>query len=179
MNATKALAIDDNDAFIHAAAALAYTLCGDHDSGEAHAKRALELNINENWVTYACGMVFTYLGRLDDAIKWLQRAVRSDPRVTENWKESLVECHYMRRDYVAALEVFKTWSNIPFHMCDVYAACYAQLGDMENACKLAQTYRQTVPEGFDIAKNREAHMRMMKRQADREHWIEGFHKAGV
>jgi adenylate cyclase len=177
-NAQKALSVDDNDAFIHAAAALAFMICGDHDLGEKHAERALKLNANEVWVTYACGLVFTYAGRLEEGLEWLHRAVLCDPRVADNWHESLVECHYMRHDYKMALETFRSWQNIPFYMYDIYAACYAQLGDAENARRMYETYWRLAPEGHDSAKDHQAHIRMMKRQVDRDHWIEGYVRAG-
>jgi adenylate cyclase len=177
-NAQKALSVDDNDAFIHSAAALAFMICGDHDLGETHADRALKLNANEAWVTYACGLVFTYAGRLEEGLEWLQRAIRYDPRVADNWHESLIECHYMRHDYKAALEAFRGWQNIPFYMYDICAACYAQLGDTENAQRMYETYRRLAPEGHDSEKDHHAHLRMMKRQVDRDHWIEGYVKAG-
>jgi adenylate cyclase len=177
-NAQKALSVDDNDAFIHAAAALAFMICGDHDLGETHAGRALKLNANEAWVAYACGLVFTYAGRLEEGLEWSQRAVRCDPRVGDNWHESVIECHYMRHDYKAALETFRGWQNIPFYMYDIYAACYAQLGDTENAQRMYETYWRLAPEGHDSEKDHQAHLRMMKRQVDRDHWIEGYAKVG-
>jgi adenylate cyclase len=177
LNARKALAADDSDAFVHAAAALAFMICGDHELGELHAERALTLNANEALVTYACGLVFTYAGRLDDGLAWLQRAIRYDPRVARNWYESLIECQYMRCDYQAALDAFKQWQTIPFYMYDIYAACYAQIGDMENAQRAMETYHRLAPEGHDIEKDHQAHIRMMRRQADRDHWLEGYAKA--
>jgi TolB-like protein len=177
-NAQKALSVDDNDAFIHAAAALAFMICGDHDLGETHADRALKLNANEAWVTYACGLVFTYAGRLEEGLDWLKRGIRYDPRVADTWHESLIECHYMRHDYKMALEAFRGWHNIPFYMYDIYAACYAQLGDTENAQRMYETYRRLVPEGHDSEKDHQAHLRMTKRQVDRDHWTEGYVKAG-
>jgi adenylate cyclase len=173
-NAQKALSVGDNDAFVQAAAALAFMICGDHDLGETHARRALQLNANEAWVTYACGLVFTYAGRLDEGLEWIERACRYDPRVANNFYESLVECNYMRHDYKAALEAFRHWQNIPFYMYDVYGACYAQLGDTENAQRMYETYWRLAPEGPDIEKDHRAHIRMMKRQVDREHWIAGY-----
>jgi len=179
LNARKALEADDNDAFVHAAAALAFMICGDHDLGERHAERALALNANEAFVAYACGLVYTYAGRLDEGLAWLQRALRYDPRVAHNFYESMIECQYMRGDYKDALDSFGRWPMVPFYMLDVRAACFAQLGDMEKARQARDEYLRLAPEGHDIVKDHQAHLRMMKRQEDRDHWLEGYTKAGL
>jgi Flp pilus assembly protein TadD len=84
----------------------------------------------------------------------------------------------MRGDYEGALESFSRWSKIPFYMQDVLGACYAQLGDVENARRAVETYRSLAPEGHNVEKDHQAHIRMMKRQEDRDHWLEGYAKAG-
>jgi adenylate cyclase len=178
LNARKALEADDNDAFVHAASALAFMICGDYELGEQHAERALSLNANEALVAYACGLVYTYAGRLDEGLAWLRRALRYDPRVAHNWYESLIECQYMRGDYKAAIDAFNRWSKVPFYMQDVRAACYAQIGDTENARHARETYLKLAPKGHDVVKDHQAHLRMMKRQEDRDHWLEGYTKAG-
>jgi adenylate cyclase len=178
LNARKALEADDNDAFVHAAAALAFMICGDYELGERHAERALALNPNEALVAYGCGLVYTYAGRLDEGLAWLHRALRYDPRGAHYFYESLIECQYMRRDYKAAIDAFGRWPNIPIYMQDVRAACYAQFGDMENARQARETYLKLAPEGHDVVKDHQAHLRMMKRQEDRDHWFEGYAKGG-
>ena len=84
----------------------------------------------------------------------------------------------MRHDYKMALEAFRSWQNIPFYMYDIYAACYAQLGDAKNARRMYETYWRLAPEGHDTVKDHQAHIRMMKRQVDRDHWTEGYVRAG-
>lgn len=37
---------------------------------------------------------------------------------------------------------------------------------------------EIAPTGYDVAKATKAHIRMMKRREDVEHWLEGYRKAG-
>lgn len=64
-------------------------------------------------------------------------------------------------------------------MYDVLAACYAQLGEAEEAQAAYRTYQEKRPEGYDEAVAHAAHMKMCRRQEDRDHWVEGFRKAGI
>ncbi len=177
--AEKALAADDGDAFVHAIASVAYTVCGDHDLARRHSDKAIELNPNEIQATLARGIVATYSGELDEGLEWLQRTKRLDPQMPEHYLEPLIECHYMRREYTEAIEVFNLWRDPPFYMFDVLAACHAQLGHTEKARTARDLFLRTRPETYDTAIGVEAHLTMIKRQEDRDHWLEGYRKAGV
>ena len=85
----------------------------------------------------------------------------------------------MRREYAEAIEVFNLWRDPPFYMLDVLAACHAQLGNTEDARSAYDLFLRTRPEGYDITKSVAAHLRMMALQEDRDHWLEGYRKAGL
>ena len=93
--------------------------------------------------------------------------------------EPLIECRYMRREYAEAIEAFNLWRDPPFYMFDVLAACHAQLGHTEEARTARDFFLRACPETYDTAIAVEAHLRMIKRQEDRDHWLEGYRKAGV
>ena len=177
--AEKAVQADDQDAFVHAIAAISFLQCGDFDRAKMHADRAFALNPNEYFAIYARGFVLNYGGDPEAAIAWFEKALRLDPQATDHDLEPIIECHYMRRAYQDAIDTFKQWQHAPFFMYDVVAACHAQLGNTDEAASALAVHLAGLPENYDIAVPIAAHMRMMRRPADREHWLEGYRKAGL
>ncbi len=176
--AEKAVAADDQDAYVHASAAIAYSTCGDFDQAKRHADRAIALNPNEYMAIYARGMELSYGGDPEAGLAWYQKASRLDPQAPDFFLEAFVECHYMRRAYQDAVNFFNQWQNPPFYMYSVLAACHAQLGNMAEAAAAVETYMTERPSIHDRKLRTAAHLRMCKRQEDREHWLEGYRKAG-
>ncbi len=176
--AEKAIEADDQDAYVHASAAIAYSTCGDFDQAKRHVDRAIALNPNEYMAIYARGMELSYGGDPEAGLAWYQKASRLDPQASDFYLESFIECHYMRRAYQDAVNFFNQWQNPPFYMYSVLAACHAQLGNMAEAAAAVETSLAGRPSIHDLKVRTAAHLRMCKRQEDREHWLEGYRKAG-
>jgi hypothetical protein len=64
-------------------------------------------------------------------------------------------------------------------MYGVLAACHAQLGNMAEAAAALETSLVGRPKNHDRKVMFAAHLRMCKRQEDRDHWLEGYRKAGL
>ena len=58
------------------------------------------------------------------------------------------------------------------------AVSYAQLGLMDEAAAAKGKFEAARPSDYDIAVYLAATVRICKHQEDRDHWIEGFQKAG-
>lgn len=177
--ADKAVQADDQDAYVHAVAAISFLACGDFDRAKSHVDKALSLNPNEYFAIYARGSYLNYSGDPDAALAWYEKALRLDPQAAQQNLEPHIECHYMRRDYHTAIDTFKQWQNAPFYMYDVLAACHAQLGNMDEAMAALAVYRAGQPARHDITVAIAAHLKMCKRQEDKDHWLEGYRKAGL
>ena len=175
----KAIQADDQDAFVHATAALSFTLFGDFDLAKRHSDKAISLNPNEFYAVYMRGLVLNYCGDPEAAVAWFEKALRLDPQASHHDLEPIIECHYMRRAYQDAIETFNLWQNPPFYMYDVLAACHAQLGNMDEAAAARSVYMNSQPDGHNVAVSVAAHLRMCKRQEDKDHWLEGYRKAGL
>jgi adenylate cyclase len=178
-HAEKALAIDYGDAYVHAAASVAYSICGDHNSARRHSTKAIELNPNEIEAILARGLVATYSGELNEGLEWLQKMNRLDPQMSESLLMPLIECHYMRREYSKAIAMFNHWRNPPFYSLDVLAACHAQLDHTKESRSAHDLFQRTRPTNYDEGIAVNAHLKMMKRQEDRDHWLKGYRKAGL
>jgi len=176
--AERALDADDGDAMVQSSAATAYLNLGEHALAQAHIERALSLNPNDVEVLYRMGAVATYLGNPDDGLEWMQKAMRLDPFYPDSRLEAVFDAHYMARDYESAVALFKRWRHPPVHMHAEFAAALAQLGETEAAAEAVEAYDQLRPKEHDISEFAKRHVRICKLQSDREHWLEGYRKAG-
>ena len=178
-NIDRALAVAEDDSFVHAIAADVHMICGDHDLARSHAERAVAINPNDIWVRHSYGFVLAYSGEPEKAKPWLVETLRLDPRPPDFLIEILAECHYLLREYDAVIEIYTRWQNPPLHMYTQLAAAYAQLGRMDEARAAFETYRRLRPPDADFAYYLAAHVRLCKRQEDADHWVEGYRKAGL
>ncbi len=174
----RALAIDDDDSSIHSVAGLAYLLLGQHDRAKIHSERAIALNPNDVSAIFKHGFVLTYLGDAVGGLEWFRKGRRLDPHEPESGVEDWLEVYYMARQYEKAIETFRRWRNPPFHMFAELAACYAQLGRNDEAQAAVAEYERQRPEDYNFAKFAAAHIKACARQEDRDHWMDGYRKAG-
>jgi adenylate cyclase len=178
-HAKSALTLDDSDSTAHATAAWTYLVSGDFDLADIHSNRAIELNPNDWYAARTRGVVTNYLGYHSHALEWIHKALRLDPLHPTTKLEALIDAYYMLHDYEKAIEAFNQWQDAPAHMWAEGAACYAQLGRIDEASTAVQQYEQRRPEGYEVLKVVAAHLRLCKLQADRDHWLEGYRKAGL
>ncbi len=85
----------------------------------------------------------------------------------------------MARRYEDAIGAFRGWNNPQVHRHAELAAAYAQNGQPDAARTALETYRRELPEGYDVAAVCHAHARMCAKPEDRDHWLEGYRKAGL
>ena len=61
----------------------------------------------------------------------------------------------------------------------ILAACYAQLGRMEEARHAAKLFEEGRPADSNFSFYASAHARLCKNREDADHWLEGYRKAGL
>ena len=74
-----ALALDDNDSDVHRILAAVNLTRNDHDKAAYHQERALALNPNYDLVVVQQGEFLTWLGRPEEGIDWIRKAMRLNP----------------------------------------------------------------------------------------------------
>src|SRR5262249_22101845 len=74
-----ALTLDDNDSDVHRILAALSLVRGDHDKTAYHQERALTLNPNYDLVVVQQGELLTWLGRPEEGIDWIRKAMRLNP----------------------------------------------------------------------------------------------------
>ena len=173
------LAIEGNDAFIRSVASQLYMFQGRHDLAKSHSERALALNPNDPQVAFDRSFILAYLGDPKAGIELAQKAMRLDPHFPELYLELLSDAHYLTRDYEKAIEAIMRWRDPPPHMHAELAACYAQLDRMEDARAAVAQFERIRPDGYDFSGVAHVTAQMCARPEDRDHWLEGYRKAGL
>ena len=142
---TTALALGDNDPLVHVLAAQVFMISGEHDLAQVHIDKALAMNPNDFIALIEQGTQMNYAGNPSAAVEYLKRALAHDPLAPDHQYECLAEANYMARNYVEAAKLYERWRNPPVHMYTHLAACYAQLGRMDDCRRAALQFETARP----------------------------------
>ena len=171
-----ALALDDNDADVHRILAALNLNFNEHDKAAYHQERALSLNPNSDLIVVQQGEVLTWLGRPEEGIEWIRRAMRLNPYHPERFFSHLGRAQYTARAYADAIASFSKLTA-PDHTHHAFlAAAAAQLGNRTAAGAHAREALQREPAFTTEAFIATLHYRD---PADAEHVREGLMKAGL
>jgi len=124
-----ALGLDDNDSDVHRILAAVNLNRDDHDRAAYHQERALALNPNYDLVVVQQGELLTWLGRPEEGIDWIKRAMRLNPYHPERFWSHLGRACYCAEKYAEAVEAFSRMTR-PDHTHHAFlAATFAQMGN--------------------------------------------------
>jgi adenylate cyclase len=171
-----ALALDENDSDVHRILAALNLLRGDHERSRYHQERALGLNPNNDLIVVQQGELLTWLGRPEEGIEWIRKAMRLNPYHPERYWSHLGRAYFVAHRYAEAVEAFARISR-PDHTHHAFmAAACAQMGDETGARAHAAEVTARQPEFAVDAYLVTLHY---KRESDRAHHREGLLKAGL
>ena len=171
-----ALALDDNDADVHRILAALRLAQDDHERASYHQERALGLNSNYDLIVVQQGEILTWLGRPEEGIPWIQKAMRLNPYHPERFWNHLGRAFYAARRYAEAVEAFSRITR-PDHTHHAFlAAALAQLGNEVGSKAHAGEVLQRDP-SFTVTSYLET--THYQRAEDRAHHREGLLKAGL
>jgi adenylate cyclase len=171
-----ALALDDNDSDVHRILAATHLTHDEHDKAIYHQERALALNPNNDLIVVQQGELLTWLGRPEEGIEWIRKAMRLNPYHPERFWNHLGRACYVARRYAEAVQAFSRITK-PDHTHHAFlAASLAQLGDTTAAAAHTREVLARAP-GFSVA----AYLATLhyRHAADLEHHREGLLKAGL
>lgn len=171
-----ALALDDNDYDVHRILAAVNLNREDHDRAAYHQERALELNPNYDLVVVQQGELLTWLGRPEEGIDWIKKAMRLNPYHPERFWNHLGRAYYCAENYAEAAAAFSRITR-PDHTHHAFlAATFAQMGDAVAAAAHAAEVVKLEP-GFSVA----TYLMTLhyKREIDRQRHEAGLLKAGL
>ncbi|TIW47897.1 MAG: adenylate/guanylate cyclase domain-containing protein, partial [Mesorhizobium sp.] len=125
----RALALDDNDADVHRILAAVNVNNNELTTARYHQERALALNPNYDLVVVQQGELLTWLGRPEEGIEWIRKAMQLNPHHPERFWSHLGKAHFAARQYGEAIEAFMHLSIMDSVQHAFAAACYGWLGD--------------------------------------------------
>jgi len=170
------LGLDENDSDVHRILAALNLVRGDHDKAAYHQERALALNPNYDLVVVQQGEILTWLGRPEEGIDWIRKAMRLNPYHPERFWNHLGRAYFVARRYAEAVEAFSRIRRPDHTHHASLAAALAQMGDQTAAAAHAREVLKLEP-AFSV----EGYLSTLyyKLDSDREHHREGLVKAGL
>jgi adenylate cyclase len=171
-----ALALDDNDADTHRILAAVKIAFDEHDKAAYHQERALSLNPNSDLIVVQQGEILTWLGRPQEGIEWIRRAMRLNPYHPERFWSHLGRAQYTARLYPDAIQSYSKLTA-PDHSHHAFlAASSAQLGNATAAAAHTAEALKRQPTFTVAGYVATLHF---KQPSDTEHVREGLTKAGL
>jgi adenylate cyclase len=171
-----ALSLDDNDADVHRVLAACQVIINNHDKAAYHQERALNLNPNSDLIVVQQGELLTWLGRPEEGIDWIKRAMRLNPYHPERFWNHLGRAQFTARLYSDAVQSFSRISK-PDHTHHAFlAAASASMGNATAAAAHAAEVLRLAPDFTVAAYLTTTHY---KQDGDREHYRNALLKAGL
>jgi adenylate cyclase len=170
------LALDDNDSDVHRILAALNLNRDDHDKAAYHQERALALNPNYDLVVVQQGELLTWLGRPEEGIDWIKKAMRLNPYHPERFWSHLGRACYCAEKYAEAVEAFSRITRPDHTHHASLAATFAQMGNDVAAAAHAAEALKCEP-GFSVANHLTT--QHYRREADRLRYEAGLLKAGL
>jgi adenylate cyclase len=171
-----ALALDDTDADVHRILTALNLNVNEFDKAVYHQERALSLNPNSDLIVVQQGELLTWLGRPEEGIEWVRRAMRLNPYHPERFWSHLGRAQYTARMYADAIGSFSKLTA-PDHAHHAFlAAASAQLGNRIAADAHAREVLQRQPT-FTV----ESYLKTLhyRQPSDAEHVRDGLLQAGL
>jgi adenylate cyclase len=145
-----ALALDDNDSDVHRILAALNLASENHDKAAYHQERALALNPNYDLVVVQQGELLTWLGRPEEGIDWIKKAMRLNPYHPERFWSHLGRACYCAEKYAEAAEAFSRITRPDHNHHAFLAASFAQMGNAVAAAAHAAEVLKREPK-FSVA----------------------------
>ncbi len=175
--AKRGVELDENESTCFSALANVCLRRRSFDQALQYARRAIELNPNNQWIRADMGYILIYVGQAEAALASFKHAREIDPYFDEPWYwRSIGQAHMVLLGYGEALEVFDRVSARPYRTIALMAGCHARLGDSDRA-KASVAECLTLRPGFSIAHYMSKEP--FKFPADAENLAESLHMAGL
>jgi adenylate cyclase len=171
-----ALALDDNDSDVHRILAALNLNRDDHDKAIYHQERALALNPNYDLVVVQQGELLTWLGRPEEGIDWIKKAMRLNPYHPERFWSHLGRAYYCAEKYAEAGEAFSRITR-PDHAHHAFLA--ATFARMDKAIAAAAHAAEVLKREPNFSVSAYLTTQHYKREVDRRHHEAGLLSAGL
>jgi TolB-like protein len=179
--AVAATSADSEDPWAHLALGCVYLFARRFDDSLAEFQAALRLNPNFSLAQGYHGLALAYCGRSEEAVRAAQRALRLSPRdpLAAIYCGIAAYAHYVGRNYEEAMRLAREGVRqradfVGAHR--VLTAAAGMAGQTSVARTALQELRRAQP---NISLQWLAGQMPMRQDAEREHYLEGFRRAGL
>lgn len=171
-----ALTLDDNDSDVHRILAAINLNRGDHEAARHHQERGLALNPNNDLIVVQQGEYLTWIGKAEEGIDWIRKAMRLNPHHPERFWNHLGRAYFVARKYPEAIDAFRHISKPDQFHHAFLAAAWTMAGDPA-AAELHRKQALALDAKFTV----EAYLETLhyKRKDDAEHHREALIRAGL
>jgi TolB-like protein len=171
-----ALQTDENDSDVHRILAALLLTRDTLDRALHHQERALRLNPNNDLIVVQQGELLTWLGRAEEGIGWIQRAMRLNPYHPTRYWNHLGRAQFAAHRYEDAIASFRRIDAPDATHHAFLAACHAKLGQRSEAERHAAEVIQRCP---DFSATRYVDTLHYRREGDLVHHREALRLAGL
>ncbi len=170
-----ALALDEGDSDVHRILAAIGVISRDLEKAMYHQERALSLNPNDDLIVVQQGEILTWLGRAEEGIAWIRKAMSLNPFHPVRFWGHLGRAYFVAGRYREAIEAYRHVASPDVAARAIIAACHAQLGDRKEAQAQVEAVLKLEP-GFSAA----AHTETLHyaREGDRSRHVDMMRAAG-
>jgi tetratricopeptide (TPR) repeat protein len=172
--AQTAVELDEDDGRCHWLLGMIYGYSGDLKNAELHYERAIALNPNDANALAGSGLLLAGLGRAEEGIERIRKAMRINPYHPEWYWMDLGMALYAAQRYEDGADAFKRRTHVGYWTLWRIAACYAQIGRTAEAAAAADEARREKPD-LSISKIK-LHLWI---GTEAEHVRSGLRKAGM
>jgi len=171
-----ALSIDENNVECHRLLCEVSMERHQLEQAQVHGDRALALNPNDPRIVAQRGEILTWLGRPDEGVAWIEKALRLDPLDIDARAHLLGRALYGCRRYGEAVDAYKQKTSPHYGHFAELAACYARIGKQAEATDQTAAVLRLRP---DFSNDRYLKLLSFSEPADRSHLREGLLMAGL
>jgi adenylate cyclase len=177
--AREAIARDENDPFAHLVASLTAMFMKDYRRWADEADRALELNPNYAPALNARGVVHIYTGEPLKAVPYVERAMRLDPVVQQQYLHFLGTAYFVAGDYERAAALYRDRIAVN-PTTDLSRGFLASaLGHLERIDEAREVWRELKEVNPKYSAIEHVARLPFRDPADVETFTAGLHKAGL
>jgi adenylate cyclase len=179
--AHKAISLDESDPFAQAFLAYLYGVTRQHDKALSQVERAFALNPNSSEALFVMAQVLIWIGKPEEAIPLLQKALRLNPFPPVQFLNVLSTAYRVAGQYEKAIETSKKAvqrePNSQLAYLYLTAAC-ALAGRKEDARAAAAEVLRINPK-FSIERHVMGLAQAYKNQIHTDRFIDALRKAGL
>jgi adenylate cyclase len=171
-----AMRLDDHDSDVHRVYAAVCLTRDEHEQAMYHQERALALNPNDDLIVVQQGEMLTWVGKPEEGISWILKAMRLNPFHPERFWNHLGRAYFVARRYQDAIGAFRRIATPDqFHFAFM-AAIEAKLGNMAAA---AQYVKEVLSRNSAFSSHAYIMTLHYKLPEDREQHLEALLVAGL